>query len=471
MRAEINTLLIIFALLSIVSFSAFSVETCDDKTNTFPMSWDGSIYGDLPTYCWSGYNVYKLLDAAVCFPDDGTCTGYFYKTCQECPDNSSGFIPGGSPVQKPDEDLDQTLDGFRQPSFMMVDTGQINVQWQYNFSKIYSTIKNNYEKTEQIGSNLNSISHDSFLSRQYSHDASLKASDTLKAINSFTDQLEFLEDLSYLSTDEYKNKDTEIYDKTMHTNYMVSDQYSIMNRIDGAVRDNYSALSTQATSHYNSLVNNVGSLNYPIYDIKDGVSKLSSDFKTLSSDVNALSDSIGSGLADLNTGVSSLNEGMGTLNTGVTSLNTGLDTIIGQFDSLLENGLGDVDLSGVKDGLDGIQDSLNGEGMIARGFDGKVDFSGNGLYQSETLESLRTEITDLEAKYKDASGKFSQLFTFDLSDLNQGDYRDHILSFNVGGRQFSMKSGVFPAFLDNANLIAAVLMFIAVLLGIRFLTN
>jgi len=63
------------------------------------------------------------------------------------------------------------------------------------------------------------------------------------------------------------------------------------------------------------------------------------------------------------------------------------------------------------------------------------------------------------------------LFSFDSSELNGGQYVEHRWKFHLRGHEYSFGSSVFPALLDNSGLIAAVLLFLAVLFGIRFLAK
>ncbi|ELW1732429.1 hypothetical protein QMT37_004299, partial [Vibrio fluvialis] len=135
-------------------------------------------------------------------------------------------------------------------------------------------------------------------------------------------------------------------------------------------------------------------------------------------------------------------------------------------------GTGDVDLSGVESKLQGIQETLDGKGLVGRPFEGQVDFEGNGLYGSDAIDKLQGEIDQLQEQYQEQMGQFKSLFTFDESQLNSGEYVKHEWTFTfANGRTNSFSSGVFPALLQNANFIAAVLLFLAVLLGIKALTD
>ncbi|EQB0495957.1 hypothetical protein ACYAPA_003780, partial [Vibrio mimicus] len=64
--------------------------------------------------------------------------------------------------------------------------------------------------------------------------------------------------------------------------------------------------------------------------------------------------------------------------------------------------------------------------------------------------------------------EFQKLFSFDTSKLNNGEYKDHSLSFIfANGERASVTSGVFPALVSNSGLISSVILFLAALAGLR----
>ncbi|MBY8289889.1 hypothetical protein KW537_06265 [Vibrio fluvialis] len=164
------------------------------------------------------------------------------------------------------------------------------------------------------------------------------------------------------------------------------------------------------------------------------------------------------------------NQRLGDLESNVSGIADGLEALSAQVSGAL--GTGDIDLSGVESKLQGIQETLDGKGLVGRPFEGQVDFEGKGLYGSDAIEKLEGEIEQLQEQYQDQMGQFKSLFTFDESQLNAGEYVKHEWTFTfANGRTNSFSSGVFPALLQNANFIAAVLLFLAVLLGIKALTD
>ncbi|WP_155516402.1 hypothetical protein [Vibrio fluvialis] len=192
--------------------------------------------------------------------------------------------------------------------------------------------------------------------------------------------------------------------------------------------------------------------------------------------ISALADSMTSNFTTTNGKIDSLESttsgNFDATNTKIDGLADGLKALSEQISAGAGTGSGDVDLSGIESRLKGIQDTLNGVGLSGRAFEGQVDFEGNGLYGSDAIDKLQGEIEQLQEQYQEQMGQFKSLFTFDESQLNAGEYVKHEWTFTfANGRTNSFSSGVFPALLQNANFIAAVLLFLAVLLGIKALTD
>ncbi|MGN2378420.1 hypothetical protein ACSGDK_10960, partial [Vibrio cholerae] len=133
---------------------------------------------------------------------------------------------------------------------------------------------------------------------------------------------------------------------------------------------------------------------------------------------------------------------------GINSLNTGIDS--------------------VKSGIDNLNDLLSGNGLSKPGIGSGVDFGELPLYGEDAITKLNTEITDLQKQYSEKTKEFKKLFSFDVSKLNTGEYKEHSLSFRfANGQETSIKSSVFPALVANAGLISSVILFLAALAGLR----
>ncbi|EQB8915695.1 hypothetical protein ACYVL9_001498 [Vibrio fluvialis] len=211
-------------------------------------------------------------------------------------------------------------------------------------------------------------------------------------------------------------------------------------------------------------------------EVMPSLRTLKSDTSNLRSSMSKLSQDTADKITATNGKIDSLESttsgNFDATNEKIDGLADGLKALSEQISAGSGTGSDDVDLSGIESRLKGIQDTLNGVGLSGRPFEGQVDFEGNGLYGSDAIDKLQGEIEQLQEQYQEQMGQFKSLFTFDESQLNAGEYVKHEWTFTfANGRTNSFSSGVFPALLQNANFIAAVLLFLAVLLGIKALTD
>ncbi|EMX0220214.1 hypothetical protein AAFZ21_000170 [Vibrio fluvialis] len=233
-----------------------------------------------------------------------------------------------------------------------------------------------------------------------------------------------------------------------------------------------------------TLSDHASTSNSQFYRLMDYVAPINGLFGGVNGNIQTLSGTVSGLRSELNNhltyndslvtkngqDIAQLSNSLSTLSGDVSGLADGLEALSAQISGA--SGTGDVDLSGVESKLQGIQETLNGKGLVGRPFEGQVDFEANGLYGSDAIEKLEGEIDQLEDQYQEQMEQFKSLFSFDESALNNGSYVEHRLTFSfANGQVNSFTSGVFPALLDNASLIAAVLLFIAVMLGIKALTD
>ncbi|EGQ8410700.1 hypothetical protein GTP43_10270 [Vibrio cholerae] len=181
------------------------------------------------------------------------------------------------------------------------------------------------------------------------------------------------------------------------------------------------------------------------------------------------------GINQLNSNVSQLTENVGMMAEGLRNqMIEDTDKIVSALNSGGSGG-GNTDLSGVQSGIDSIKtgiDNLNGllggNGLTKPGISSGVNFGETPLYGSDSLAALNTEITELQKEYSEKIKDFQKLFSFDVSKLNTGEYKEHSLSFRfANGQETSIKSSVFPALVANAGLISSVILFLAALAGLR----
>ncbi|MCE7615544.1 hypothetical protein LZT09_13010 [Vibrio fluvialis] len=229
--------------------------------------------------------------------------------------------------------------------------------------------------------------------------------------------------------------------------------------------------ASTSTSQFYRLMDYVAPLNGKFGEVNGNIQTLNSAVTGLIRSVGNDMDHNDSLVQQNGQAIAELSDNLSTLSGDVSGLADGLEALSSQISGAGSTG-GDVDLSGVESKLQGIQETLDGKGLVGRPFEGQVDFEGNGLYGSDAIDKLQGEIEQLQEQYQEQMGQFKSLFTFDESQLNSGEYVKHEWTFTfANGRTNSFSSGVFPALLQNANFIAAVLLFLAVLLGIKALTD
>ncbi|EKF9582627.1 hypothetical protein O1C47_000305 [Vibrio cholerae] len=183
------------------------------------------------------------------------------------------------------------------------------------------------------------------------------------------------------------------------------------------------------------------------------VSRLDSVKRTLDDNHNSFTNFFAYRMDSLEKALSGIGGGGGDVDlsgieSGINSLNTGIDS--------------------VKSGIDNLNGLLSGEGLSKPGIGSGVDFGELPLYGEDAITKLNTEIIDLQKQYSEKTKEFKKLFSFDITKLESGQYKDHSLTFKfANGATTKFTSGVFPALVDNAALISSVILFLAAFAGIK----
>ncbi|MDH5974373.1 hypothetical protein L8S09_14780, partial [Vibrio aestuarianus] len=119
-------------------------------------------------------------------------------------------------------------------------------------------------------------------------------------------------------------------------------------------------------------------------------------------------------------------------------------------------------------GIDKLNDFFDDGSFVSRPYEGEINFESLKLYDQSLLDSVTNDIEDLRVKYDEQLKEFKSIFSLDVSQLQSGQYKEHSLDFILpNGRRLNLKSGVLPALIDQANLIAAIILFIASLIAAR----
>ncbi|HGF7509125.1 TPA: hypothetical protein AB5A35_001019 [Vibrio cholerae] len=449
--------LTLFLLLLPVKASA-EIE-CQIGISSGSVSWSGETLGDNPYTCVRTCR-YNLATVSVCFVNNGTCHGEFVSNGKHCfldngqIDPSGGLRFGGNTViRDPSADPQKPWDP-NAPSSMP--------------EKVMNVIRGMPRDTTS----------------------------GIQQAQAFKDTA-YIEGMGVMTLDELLIKNSQLLDINKGYSSLMSTMsgqlYSIRNLSD------YIEKNTSQTAAYSQMsANTLGNILNKLSDSGSGggsglpdsqLNSFMNSMSTTRSVISANSSNIVSAVRDVREAVRPVEFGINQLNSNVSQLteNVGMmaeglrNQMIEDTDKIVSalnsggSGGGNTDLSGVQSGIDSIKtgiDNLNGllagNGLTKPGISSGVNFGETPLYGSESLVALNTEITDLQKEYSEKIKDFQKLFSFDVSKLNTGEYKEHSLSFRfANGQETSIKSSVFPALVANAGLISSVILFLAALAGLR----
>ncbi|EGQ7642902.1 hypothetical protein DDN23_14535 [Vibrio cholerae] len=445
-------------LLLLPSKASAEIE-CQIGISSGSVSWSGEILGDKPYTCVRTCR-YNLATVAVCFVNNGTCHGEFVSNGKHCfldngqIDPSDGLRFGGNTV-------------IRDPS------ADPQKPWDPNAPSSMPA------KVQNV---LNNMPRDTT--------SGIQQAQALK-------NMAFIEGMGVMTLDELLIKNSQLLD----VNKGFSSQINTMTGAVNAMRNlsDYIEKNTFQTAQQSQMANNtLANILNKLSDSGSGggsglpdsqLNSFMGSMSTTRSVISANSNNIVSAVRDVREAVRPVEFGINQLNSNVSQLteNVGMmaeglrNQMIEDTDKIVSalnsggSGGGNTDLSGVQSGIDSIKtgiDNLNGllggNGLTKPGISSGVNFGETPLYGSDSLAALNTEITDLQKEYSEKIKDFQKLFSFDVSKLNTGEYKEHSLSFRfANGQETSIKSSVFPALVANAGLISSVILFLAALAGLR----
>ncbi|ELG5193158.1 hypothetical protein RAL70_001292 [Vibrio cholerae] len=438
-------------LLLLPSKASAEIE-CQIGISSGSVSWAGVTFGDKPYTCVRTCR-YNLATVAVCFVNNGTCHGEFISNGNHCL-NGAGQIDGS--------------DGLRFGGNTVIPDPSADPQkpWDPNAP---SPMPN---KVQNV---LNRMPTDTTSGRQQAQ--------ALK-------DMAYIEGMGVMTLDNILIKNSQLLDINKGYSSLMSTMsgqlYSIRNLSD------YIEKNTAQTAAFSQMsANTLGNILNKLSDSGSGGGTGGGDSETYLKNIsNAISNHfIGnsySALAHLDNTVSRLDSVKRTLDDNYSSFTNyfafRMDSLEKALSGIGGGGGDDVDLSGVesgigslntgidsvKSGIDNLNGLLGGNGLTKPGISSGVNFGEMPLYGSDSLAALNTEITDLQKEYSEKIKDFRKLFSFDVSKLNTGEYKEHSLSFKfANGQETSIKSSVLPALVANAGLISSVILFLAALAGLR----
>ncbi len=445
-------------LLLLPSKASAEIE-CQIGISSGSVSWSGETLGDKPYTCVRTCR-YNLATVAVCFVNNGTCHGEFVSNGKHCLmdngqiDPSDGLRFGGNTViRDPSADPQKPWDP-NAPSSMP--------------AKVQNVL-NNMPRDTTSG---------------------------IQQAQAFKD-IAYIEGMGVMTLDELLIKNSQLLD----VNKGFSSQINTVTGAVNAMRNlsDYIEKNTFQTAQQSQMANNtLANILNKLSDSGSGggsglpdsqLNSFMGSMSTTRSVISANSNNIVSAVRDVREAVRPVEFGINQLNSNVSQLteNVGMmaeglrNQMIEDTDKIVSalnsggSGGGNTDLSGVQSGIDSIKtgiDNLNGllggNGLTKPGISSGVNFGEMPLYGSDSLAALNTEITELQKEYSEKIKDFQKLFSFDVSKLNTGEYKEHSLSFRfANGQETSIKSSVFPALVANAGLISSVILFLAALAGLR----
>ncbi|HFG2006629.1 hypothetical protein [Vibrio cholerae] len=445
-------------LLLLPSKASAEIE-CQIGISSGSVSWSGETLGDKPYTCVRTCR-YNLATVAVCFVNNGTCHGEFVSNGKHCfldngqIDPSDGLRFGGNTViRDPSADPQKPWDP-NAPSSMP--------------EKVMNVIRGMPRDTTS----------------------------GIQQAQAFKD-IAYIEGMGVMTLDELLIKNSQLLD----VNKGFSSQINTVTGAVNAMRNlsDYIEKNTFQTAQQSQMANNtLANILNKLSDSGSGggsglpdsqLNSFMGSMSTTRSVISANSNNIVSAVRDVREAVRPVEFGINQLNSNVSQLteNVGMmaeglrNQMIEDTDKIVSalnsggSGGGNTDLSGVQSGIDSIKtgiDNLNGllggNGLTKPGISSGVNFGETPLYGSDSLAALNTEITELQKEYSEKIKHFQKLFSFDVSKLNTGEYKEHSLSFRfANGQETSIKSSVFPALVANAGLISSVILFLAALAGLR----
>ncbi|MBO1368082.1 hypothetical protein [Vibrio cholerae] len=450
-------LLLITLFLLLLPLKANAEIQCQIGISSGTVEWRGDLLGDRPYTCVRTCK-YLLTNVAVCFVDDGTCVGEFVSNGQHCLldngqiDPSDGLRFGGNRV---------VVDPSANP----------DTPWDPNAPP---TMPN---KVQNV---LNQMPRDTS-----------SGVDQAKALKSVA----HIEGMGVISLDEL----VKINNQSLSVTKGFSSQMGSMTSAINAMRNlsDYIEKNTFQTAQQSQIASNTlanilnklsdsgsgGGSGLPDSQLNSFMGSMSTTRSVISANSNNIVSAVRDvreavrpvefGINQLNSNVSQLTENVGMMAEGLRNqMMEDTDKIVSALNS---GGSGNGDLSGVQSGIDSIKTGidnlnalLNGNGLSKPGIGSGVDFGELPLYGEDAITKLNTEITDLQKEYSEKTKEFKKLFSFDITKLESGQYKDHSLTFKfANGATTKFTSGVFPALVDNAALISSVILFLAAFAGIK----
>ncbi len=432
---------------------------CQIGISSGSVSWSGEILGDKPYTCARTCR-YNLATVAVCFVNNGTCHGEFVSNGKHCLlangqiDPSDGLRFGGNTViRDPSADPQKPWDP-NAPSSMP--------------AKVMNVIRGMPRDTTsgiQQAQAFKDIAHIEGMGVMTLDELLIKNSQLLDINKGFSSQINTMTGAVDSVRNLSRSIESNTYQTAQYSQMATNTLANILNKLNDSGSGGGSGLPD---SQLNSFMGSMSTT-------RSVISANSNNIVSAVRDVREAVRPVEFGINSVNEKLQLVNENLAGLSEGVFhTMEDNTNKIVSAINAN-GGGSGNGDLSGVQSGIDSIKtgiDNLNGllsgNGLSKPGIGSGVDFGELPLYGEDAITKLNTEITDLQKEYSEKTKEFKKLFSFDITKLESGQYKDHSLTFKfANGATTKFTSGVFPALVDNAALISSVILFLAAFAGIK----
>ncbi|EEX34504.1 MULTISPECIES: hypothetical protein [Vibrio] len=446
MRSAINTLLVIFSLMVAVLVSVSAKASCAIGIEREGVSWDWSKYGNAPYVCGNSCKS-VLKDVSVCFPDAERCTGDFITDGNACPD-SDGMVAGGD-FPEPDNGGGDNGGG---------DNGGGDDDCLGGVCAYPADIRSLHDAINYAEESSFNVAGEAATGLKRTQILSVRAG--IVGAN-YTKRL--LDKLDQVRTEHFADMDAALNTIKVKTNSIESKMDSINTKVNTIATSTSSAATN--LQQINQKLDGLGSTDY------------SSVLSSINNQIGSLNSSIYGAATNtqnvINNQTSSLNNTITGMGNNLTSAIYNSATMFGSNNDVKAavEGLGSG-ISDIAKGVGDIKDGLSTGDYSHRAPEGEIDFVDMPLYQPSAIEELEAEAKELGAQYDEKVKEFKNVFSLDESRLKVGEFNDHAMQFTIAnGQTVTGKSAVFPALVDVAPWIAAAILFVAILAGVRQLGN
>ncbi|ENJ6089409.1 hypothetical protein AB1Z64_003548 [Vibrio vulnificus] len=495
MRFAINFSCCLLAtlILFLFSFASYAEQVCEVGNITPSRIWNGKIYGNNPNLCLLGceYRRYGGGVSSLCFVSSGDCRGSFISTGGSC--TKDGLYFGGEkpsdkpqPPTNPDSDPNSASQAkWAKENFSCspANDGKFDCTGlSHAFAKLDTSVSDKVDRqtydlllkldsltlnvmnevsasNENLNKNLSKVGGEIAASNDEvnkevkalatsSNESNEATQKQLEEIKAEVDKL-----YPYLDNDllDYISRQSQFLSRQI-----MSEGSQTTERVERTVTEKINPILWAMNSNQNTLEANQSNLKSQVGSVNRN---LNTKFNALNKNVDGMEASMNSQFGDLNAKIDALELGNGGNQDGVIGAVNAVGSKI--------DGLG-TSLGNIGDQLGEMSDLLGGKGLNKGEHDSLVKFNELPLYQESDITKLNTEVEELKSQYNQKVQDFKSLFSFNANSLTNGEFVEHTLNFSfANGGNLSATSSVFPALVRNSGTISAVILFIAVIAGLR----